>query len=127
MAIIEAVKSIQACREVKIVTDSTAVITIAACRNPRLKRRDLVLALGGELATVCATVPHVDGHRGDREHDPVDRLASAAAPGRSGCQLVQPCTGRPPRLSATEVNRSQGGDRPLGSNPRTVIAFPASC
>jgi hypothetical protein len=55
MAVIEGVKSIPACREVKIVTGLTAVITIAACRNPRLKRRDPVLALGGELAQGRAT------------------------------------------------------------------------
>jgi ribonuclease HI len=79
MAVIEVVKSIPYGSEVKIVIDSTDVISVAASRHPKLKHRDLVLALGAELAQGRAPVPHVDGHRRDPEHARVDRLASAAA------------------------------------------------
>jgi ribonuclease HI len=104
MAIFEEVKSIPAGNEVKIVTYSTSVITVAARRKSKLKHRDLVLALGAELAKVRSTFPHVYGHSRAPEHDIVDRLASAAAPGRMGCRRVKPCTGRQPPLAATEVN-----------------------
>jgi ribonuclease HI len=89
MAVIAGVKSIPPGSEVKIVTDSTDVISVAARRHPKLQHRDLVLALGAELAQRRAPVPHVDGHRGDPEHARIDRLASAATHGWLECRQVK--------------------------------------
>jgi ribonuclease HI len=85
MAVLEGVKSIPSGSEVKVVTSSTDVITVAAHRNLKLMNRDLVLALGAELAEVRATVLHVYSYRGAPEQDLVDRLVSAGTQGRIGC------------------------------------------
>jgi len=111
MAGLDGMKSISAHTEVKIVTSSTDVITVAAHRHPTLKHRDLVLALGAELAQVRATVPHVYGYSGAPEHDLVDRLASAATQGRMGCRRGSSTRAGTRVWPAPEV-------KPLRSNPR---------
>jgi hypothetical protein len=98
MAIMEGMKSIPAGSHVKTVIDSTDVITVAASRYPTLKRPDLVLALGADLAKGHAPVPHLYGQSGAPEHDLVDRLASTAMQGQIGWAAWRGCTGRrPPR------------------------------
>jgi hypothetical protein len=109
MSIIERVKSIPACREVKIVTDLNSAITIAASTHPTLKNRDLVLALGADLATVCATVPRGQDLSMDSEHDRVDLRASTAMRGQIGWAAGRACTGRHPRR-ARPRNQAVAGE-----------------